>query len=289
MARCATRSWPCACRNRVGSIAICLPHSDRGSHYLFAWTTLFTAPVAIAAVARGFADYLAAIWPMEETMRRTVGAVAIAAFAIVSIVSTRAATRVASIAAIGKLLALLTIAVIGILVTSSTAPDAVAPPTGWGLAQLATAMVAVIWAFDGSTAIVYIAGEVREPGRTLPISLFAGLAIITLAYVLMNLVYFHALGFDGVAASDAVAAATLDAVIGPAGAVLIAVMVMASALGTVGAQLVGNPRYFLGPAQDGLFPAKLAAISPRTLTPMNAILLTAAIAIGLVTIGGYSF
>ncbi|MGH6782854.1 MAG: APC family permease [Sphingomonadaceae bacterium] len=257
--------------------------------FVFAWTTLLTAPVGISAVARGFADYLAAIWPMDETMRRTAGAVAIAAFAFVSIVSTRAATRVASIAAIGKLLALLTIAVIGILVTSNTAPDAVAPPSGWGLAQLATAMVAIIWAFDGNIAIVYVAGEVREPGRTLPISLLAGLGIITLAYLLMNLVYFHVLGFDGVAASDAVAAATLHAVIGPAGAVVVAVMVMASALGTVGAQLVGNPRYFLGPAQDGLFPAKLAAISPRTLTPINAILLTAAIAIGLVTIGGYEF
>ena len=60
---------------------------------------------------------------------------------------------------------------------------------------------------------------------------------------------------------------------------------MASALGTVAAQMVGNPRFFVGPAEDGLFPARLAAISPRTLTPANAILLTAGIAMGLVSLG----
>jgi amino acid transporter len=51
--------------------------------------------------------------------------------------------------------------------------------------------------------------------------------------------------------------------------------------------MVGNPRFFVGPAEDGLFPAQFARISPLTLTPVNAILLTAAIAIGLLAAGGY--
>jgi APA family basic amino acid/polyamine antiporter len=148
-------------------------------------------------------------------------------------------------------------------------------------------MVAVIWAFDGFSSVATVAGEVRNPRRTLPLSLFAAIGIVTLIYVTINLVYFRVLGFDGVAASDAVAVSVLQAVIGPAGANVIAVLVMASALGSLAAQMIGNPRYFIGPAEDGLFPARLAAISPRTLTPANAILFTAAIAIALVTIGGY--
>jgi amino acid transporter len=75
--------------------------------------------------------------------------------------------------------------------------------------------------------------------------------------VLLNLAYFHALGVAGGAASHAVAAATLGRV--------------------------------LGPAEDGLFPARLAAVSPRTLTPVNAIAMTAAFSIILVTLGGYAF
>lgn len=257
--------------------------------FVFAWTCLFTQPVAIAAVARGFADYLAQLWPLGEAMRRTAGAAAIAAFAAISIASTPLATRLAGIAAAAKLLALLSLAIVGLAI--GTGPEAgaasVAPAGGWRLAQLGTAMVAVIWAFDGFSSIATIAGEVRDPRRTLPLSLIAAIGIVTLVYVLTNLVYFHVLGFDGVAASDAVASAALGAVIGPAGAGVIAVMVMVSALGSTAAQLVGNPRFFVGPAEDGLFPARFARISPLTLTPVNAILLTAALAIGLLAVGGY--
>jgi APA family basic amino acid/polyamine antiporter len=256
--------------------------------FVFAWTSLFTMPVAIAAVARGFADYLAEIWPMQEALRRAAGAAAIVAFAAVSLRSTPAATRLTSIAAIGKILALLTLAAVGIAAGPAAAPPAIdAPSSGGGVIQWIGAMVAVIWAFDGFSSVATVAGEVRNPRRTLPLSLFAAIGIVTLIYVTINLVYFRVLGFDGVAASDAVAVSVLQAVIGPAGANVIAVLVMASALGSLAAQMIGNPRYFIGPAEDGLFPARLAAISPRTLTPANAILFTAAIAIGLVTIGGY--
>jgi hypothetical protein len=78
-----------------------------------------------------------------------------------------------------------------------------------------------------------------------------GYYLCWLFYVITNLVCFHVLGFGGVAASGTVAADSLRAVMGPAGANVI------------------------------------AAISPVTLTPINAILLAAGIAIGLVTIGGY--
>lgn len=260
-----------------------------GLAFVFAWTTLVTMPVGIAAVARGFADYLAAVWPIGEGARRAAAAIAIAVFGSISIASTRVATRVAGFAAIAKLLALLAVALAGIFATAGGAPAVPAPAAGGGISQLATGLVAIIWAFDGCMSAAYIAGEVRDPSRTLPRALLAGVAVIGLVYVLMNAAYFHALGFAGVAASDSVAAATLGVVLGPAAANVVAVMVMVSAMGTLAAQSVGNPRYFIGPAEDGLFPARLAAISPRTLTPVNSILMTAALSIILVTLGGYAF
>lgn len=279
-------------------LAVRLPQSGAEYRYLyagygpmvafaFAWTCLFTQPVAIAAVARGFADYLSELLPMTEALRRAAAACAIAVFAAVAVRSTPLATRLAGLAAMGKLLALLTIVGIGIWIGSRASPAAVVSTSSWHWTQLASAMVAVIWAYDGVSSITAIAGEVRDPQRTLPISLTASIGIIAAVYVLVNLIYFIVLGFNGVAISGAVAAAALKAGIGPAGGVVIAVMVMASALGTVAAQMVGNPRFFVGPAENGLFPARLAAISPRTLTPVNAILMTAGIAMVLVTLGSY--
>jgi APA family basic amino acid/polyamine antiporter len=261
-----------------------------GLAFVFAWTTLFTMPVGIAAVARGFADYLAAVWPIGEGARRAAAAVAIGVFGAIPVLSTRAATRVAGFAGVAKLLALLAVALAGIFATAPpSAPPAAAPVAAGGVPELATALVAIIWAFDGCMSVAYVAGEVRDPARTIPRALLTGLSIIGAVYVLLNIAYFHALGYAGVAASDAVAAATLGAVLGPAAAGVVAVMVMVSAIGTVSAQCVGNPRFFMGPAEDGLFPARLATVSPRTLTPVNAILMTTALAIALVTLGGYAF
>lgn len=76
--------------------------------FAFAWTCLFTQPVAIAAVARGFADYLSELFPMTEALTRTTAAGAIAVFAAIAIRSTPVATRLEGMAAMGKLLALLT-------------------------------------------------------------------------------------------------------------------------------------------------------------------------------------
>jgi APA family basic amino acid/polyamine antiporter len=255
--------------------------------FVFAWTSLFALPVGTAAVARGFADYLAEFWPMEEAMRRAAGALAICFFAAISIRSTPAAARLASIAAVGKLLALLILVLAGIQLAPGSAPIIDAPVSGRSAVQIAAAMVPIIWAFDGFSSITIIAGEVRNPQRTLPVSLIAAIGIVTLVYVLTNFAYYRVLGFDGVAASDTVAAATLGALIGPPGAGVMAALVIMCALGTLAAQLVGNPRYFIGPAEDGLFPARLAWISPRTLTPVNAILLTAGLACVLVAIGGF--
>jgi len=94
-----------------------------------------------------------------------------------------------------------------------------------GLGQLGPAFVAILWAYDGYSASTMLAGEVRTPQRTLPVGLLLGLAFIAAAYVGTNIVYFHVLGFDGVASSEAVAAQTLAAAIGPRAAQVIALLV----------------------------------------------------------------
>lgn len=270
----------------------CYLHAGYGPFlgFLCAWVFLFAQPAAIAGVARGFADYLSVLWPMEESLRRAVAAGTITVLASISVSSTRAGTQLAALAGIGKLLALLGVAWAGIAMTQPVAEVAAASGSpGWHLAQLGMASVAIIWAFDGFSAIALMAGEVHEPQRNLPRCLFTAIAVVTLAYLLINAVYFYTLGFDGVAASDTVAAAALSAVFGSDAGKIVTVLIMASALGTGMVQVVGNPRGLVAPAEDGLLPRAIAAVSPRTRTPANAILLTCGIAIVLTTLGGYEF
>jgi APA family basic amino acid/polyamine antiporter len=256
--------------------------------FVFAWSTVLSVPAALAAVARAFADYLAVLWPLGEVQRRVASASVIAVLAIIAMLSTRAGTRIASVAGVGKILAILGLAYVGLTVGATISPTVAAvPAAGFRLAHLGTAMVAIIWAYDGFQCVTNVAGEVRTPQRTLPIGILAGLGIVTLAYLLVNVVYFHVLGFQGVSTSDSVASKTLAAMFGPPGGQLIACCVIASVLGSLAAQVVGLPRYFMGPAEDGLFPGWLAKVNPGSSTPANAILALAGIAIVLVALGGY--
>ena len=257
--------------------------------FICAWVSVFAMPATIAAVARGFADYLAVLWPMDEFLRRAAAATAIAVLASISISSTRTGVRLAALAAMGKLLALLGVACAGIAVAAPAEVVASGTSPGWHPAQLGIASVAIIWAFDGFSGITYLAGEVREPQRNIPRCLFTAIAVVTLVYLLINTVYFYTLGLGGVSASDTVAAAALSSVLGSDAGKVVAVLIMASALGTSMVQIVGNPRALMAPAEDGLLPRAIAIVSPATQTPANAILLTAGIAIALTTLGGYEF
>ena len=98
----------------------------------------------------------------------------------------------------------------------------------------------------------------------------------------------NVLGFNAVAASDAVAAQTLAAAVGPRSAQVIAVLVMASTLGTLAAQSVGLPRYYFAPAEDGLFPKWLTRLTSRALTPANAVVTLGGGSMLFVILGGYS-
>jgi APA family basic amino acid/polyamine antiporter len=256
--------------------------------FLMAWSTLFGAPMAVAAVARAFADYFAVIWPLGEMPRRMLAASVIAVLGSIAVLSTPVSTRLASLAGVGKLLALLALAITGLLFTGVHPPSVPAPVGMGGIGQLGPAFVAILWAYDGYAAVTSLAGEVRTPQRTLPVGLLLGLAFIAAAYVGTNIVYFHVLGFNGVATSEAVAAQTLAAAIGPRAAQVIAILVMCSTLGTLAAQCVGQSRYYLAPAEDGLFPKSLARVWQTTKTPANAVIALTAVAIFFVVSGGYS-
>lgn len=256
--------------------------------FLLAWATLFGAPMAVAAVARAFSDYFAVIWPLSEMPRRVLAASVIALLGGIAVLSTPASTRVASIAGVGKLLALLALGIAGLFFTGTHPASPPMPASVGGFAALGPAFVAILWAYDGFASVTTLAGEVRTPQRTLPVGLLLGLAFIAAAYVGTNMVYFHVLGFNGVATSEAVAAQTLGAAIGPRSAQVIAVLVMCSTLGTVAAQCVGQSRYYLAPAEDGLLPTWLARVWPRTKTPANAVIAMSAVAMFYVLSGGYS-
>jgi APA family basic amino acid/polyamine antiporter len=140
---------------------------------------------------------------------------------------------------------------------------------------LGVALVAVFWAFDGWNNINYVAGEIRDPGRNLPLALVTGTIVITVLYFLTNYVYFLALPLDEVTGVVRIAEKSATAMHGTAAAGLISAMVLVSVLGALHGAIFVGPRVYYAMARDGLFFRRVGRVHPRFHTPAFAIVLQA--------------
>jgi APA family basic amino acid/polyamine antiporter len=133
--------------------------------------------------------------------------------------------------------------------------------------------VAVLFTIGGWQQLNMVAGEIRDPSRTIPRALALGIAIVIAIYLGANAVYLHVLGRDGLAASRAVAADTATSLVGNAGGNLISIGAMVSILGFMNVALLGNSRIPFAMARDGLFIPAAGRVHPRFATPHVSIVI----------------
>ena len=112
--------------------------------------------------------------------------------------------------------------------------------------------------------------------------------MVTLCYIALNALYLYVLPIETVRASPRVAADVAEALVGPAGASAVALLVVLSGIGTITGIVLAGPRMYLAMAADGMMPAWLDAVHPRFHTPHRAILLQGAWAAVLVLTGQYA-
>ena len=149
------------------------------------------------------------------------------------------------------------------------------------------ALIAVLWAYDGWADLVKMAGEVREPGRTLPRALLGGALTVVAIYLLVNLVCLRVLGLAGLAATPVPASAVMEALLGPLGGALIAAGIAVSTLGFLSQSMLTAPRVYFAMALDGVFFRRVAYVNPRSRAPVVAIALQGALALLIALTGSY--
>ena len=171
----------------------------------------------------------------------------------------------------------------------SDAPSHAAPshlaPFGPGLFGLA--FISVLWAYDGFGDLSFLAGEVRDPERTLPRAIIGGTLAIIAIYLTTNAAFMYVLPIETVAKSPLIAADTMSALVGPIGASFVSIAVAISTFGAVNSDLLGAPRLFYAAAEDGLFFKTLGRVHPRYRTPYISILFSAALGIVFVLTGTF--
>jgi len=140
---------------------------------------------------------------------------------------------------------------------------------------IGTAMIGVLWAYDGWANGAAVSEEMKQPQRDVPRALFFGTLVIIGLYLCANLAYHFVLTTAGVAAvpeGGRVAAVTAEVLLGRDGAALVSAAVMISTFGATNGLLLTGPRIFYAMARDGVFFKEMGDLHPRFRTPHTSIL-----------------
>lgn len=253
--------------------------------FLFGWSQLVIIRAsALGAISTIFAEYLGRFITLTPQQIHYVAALLIAAIGLLNWVGVQRAAVVNNLATGVKYLALL-----GLVLFAFTAPTGSADNfspfwTGaFSISAFATALVRVMWAYDGWGDLSFMSGEVKDPGRTMPRALILGTLLIIVIYLLVNAAYIYLVPLPEMAQpqSGLIAATAAERIpaFGGIGARLIAAVVMISTFSSVNGTMMASPRIFFGMADRGLFFKGIARVSPRFKSPSTSILLASLLGI----------
>ena len=262
--------------------------------FLYGWSFFAVIQTGtIAAVGVAFSRFTAYLWPQvsEDLILLTLGSVKISAAQVLAIAiiilltyintkGVKGGKMIQTSFTLTKLVSLFGLIVFGFIVmkpeiwTSNwenawsmqkISPDGTfqSLTIAAALGAVAAAMVGSIFSSDSWNNVTFIAGEVRNPKRNIGLSLFLGTLIVTIIYILANLVYLAVLplGEIAYAEKDRVAVAASSVIFGNVGTVIIALMIMVSTFGCNNGLILAGARVYHTMANDGLFFKKTASLN----------------------------
>jgi amino acid transporter len=245
--------------------------------FLFGWSQLTVLrAAALGGIATIFAEYLGYFLPISPARVHLVAALVIVLVGLLNYVGVRRAGLVTNIATTVKYAALVLLVILAFTSRSGTVAN-FSPMWAGGLSltALGTAMVPVMWSYDGWADLSFMSGEVKDPARNLPRALILGTLAIIAIYLAINAAYMYLVPIPEMAQSKLIASTAAERIplLGRAGAGLVAAVVMISTFSSTNATMMASPRIFFGMADRGLFFPAIARVSPRFQSPSTAIFL----------------
>ena len=269
--------------------------------FLYGWMYITAGASGAAALAAAFATFLAAVAPIGDVwaaqtfhvfghellwrfgMRQIVAIAAILSCALFNCAGVAYSGRLQTVFTATKMLGVVVIVAGVFFFSESVSWEHLRAPSGspvWsGTKAFGAAMLAALWAYNGWNFLPMVAGEVKNPGRTIPRALMIGSLSVLVVYLLANLAYFYSLPFGEVATSNStayrdalpVAAKAASTFIGPFGIKLISILFIVSTFGTLHSEILGIPRISYAMAHDGLFFPAFGRLGKRSRVPVFAI------------------
>ena len=254
--------------------------------FLFGWTELVVIrAAALGAIATVFAEYIGYFVPLSAAQVRYLAAFAIVLIGSINHIGVQRAAAVQSVTTVLKYGVLAALGLLAFTATGgSTKHFTPAWPAGAMLSPLASALIPVLWTYDGWADPATMGGEISNPQRNLPIALIAGALCVMLVYLVVNIGFLYALAPAEMAGSKLIASSVAARIplLGGAGAAVVAAAVVVSAFSGLNASMMTGSRVFFAMADRDLFLRAAARVSPQFNTPSVAIWLASALGVGYV-------
>lgn len=261
--------------------------------FLYGWQSLLVMdPGVTAALAAGLGQYAAVVFPAAAGAERLVGVLAIWVMALLAMAGLALNARMLGVLTALKLLALAAIVLLAFTAGHGSwthfvplvGPRTGAPPL---IEAIAVALIGAFFSFGGFWEASRIAGDIHNPGRTLPRALALGVTIVTLVYVMTTIAFIYLVPPGEVADAAVFARRAGEAMLGPRGPVVLAAMILLSVTVSLLALLVMAPRLYVAMSQDRLFQRSLASLNGPTGAPARATALLALLATLFVLVGTF--
>src|SRR5207253_8992757 len=257
--------------------------------FLYGWMLFAVANGGtIAALSVASAAYIGEIFPILSqqhvvatfagitlTRAHLFGLVLIAALTFVNVVGLRWGALLQNVSTWTKFTAMAAFVVLGFAIGKGSwanfHPHGVSVSMGLGPAQLISALgvglIAVFWAYDGWVYITWVAGEVKDPRRNVPLAMVLGVLAVGVIYLAMNMTYVYAMPLNEIAKYETIAHAAATKLFSPGAAVWLSAVIAISCFSAAAACTLSGSRVYLAMAQDGVFFRRMAVIHPKWRTP----------------------
>jgi amino acid transporter len=256
-----------------------------GVGFLYGWTQLAVIQTgSIGMMAYVFADYATKLFDLGKVSALLAALAAVASLSLLNLFGVVFGKPIQNFLTAAKVLGLGGILVAGFLWGHPVSAPAAAQSADSG--SIAFALVLVFLTFGGWNDAAFVAAELRDRRRNIPLALILGTAGVTLIYLLVNAAYLWGLGFDGVRKSNAVAADVLRLPLESASSNVMCILVMISALGAINGLIYTSSRIYSTLGSEHSIFARLGRWNPRLSSPVWSLVTQAAISLTMIAAVG---
>jgi basic amino acid/polyamine antiporter, APA family len=261
--------------------------------FLYGWMSAAVMdPGLAAALAVGVTPYVLSLFGMAPQVRLWIPALILVTLALLNYVGTRLSRRVMVVANLLKIAVLVCLVVwawvSGHATTTNLMPLTVRRSGSEPIfAAIAGATVSAFFSFGGWWEAGKVAGEVRNPRRTLPLAFTLGVLIVTAVYLLVSFAFLSVVPVERIISNTAFVAQFGEALFGSVGGKVLSACVLLSVLGGLMALTMAAPRVYYAMAKDGAFFSAFGRLHPRFGTPANAVLLQTGLALLVLCFGAF--